>query len=161
VILSLDDAAMQSARQFNEAVYRRQTGEKVSLRVQRGEEIFSTTANVDSHVSPLDPLTIVDPVEQSLVSRLGIFCIEIDKRVIEAMPQLRTQYGLVVVAQSAEGRAKVLDLKPGDVIHELNHLPIASLDVFRTRIDELRPGDAVALRIERGGRFRYAAFDIQ
>jgi serine protease Do len=161
VILSLDDAAMQSARQFNEAVYRRQAGEKVRLLVQRGEETFSTNAKVDSHVSPLDPLTIADPVEQSLVSRLGIFCIEIDKRVVEAMPQLRTQYGLVIVAQSGEGRAKALDLKPGDVIHELNRLPIASLDLFRTRIDELRPGDAVALRIERDGHFRYTSFDIQ
>ena len=50
---------------------------------------------------------------------------------------------------------------PGDVINELNRLPIASLDLFRTRIDELRPGDAVALRIERDGHFRYTSFDIQ
>jgi S1-C subfamily serine protease len=65
------------------------------------------------------------------------------------------------VAQSAEGRAKALDLRPGDVIHELNRLPIASLDLFRTRIDEFKPGDAVALRVERDGHFRYTAFAIE
>jgi len=160
VILRLDEMPVQTARQFNDAI-RRRVGEKVSLFVQRKDETFSLSAAVDNSPAPADPLSPADPIEQSLISRLGIFCVEIDKKVVEAMPDLRTQYGLVVIARSSEGQARFLDLKPGDVIHELNQLPIASLDIFRTRIDEFHKGDPVALQIERDGHFRYTAFEIQ
>ena len=161
VILSLDEAPIQTARQFNEAIYRRHGGEKVRLNVQRGQEIFSLTADVDKHSPPANPLSITGTLDDNLVSRLGIFCIEIDQKVAESLPDLRTQYGLVVVARSSQSQSQYLDFKPGDVIHELNNLPIASLAVFRERINLFHRGDAVALQIERHGQIRYAAFEIE
>ena len=161
VILSLDSGPVQSARQFNEAIYKRSAGENIRLNVQRGQEIISLTGEVDSHLTPANPLSIVGTLEDNLVSRLGIFCIEIDQKVAEAIPDLRTQYGLVVVARSSESQSMSLDFKPGDVIHELNNLPIASLDLFRERINQFRRGDAVALQIERHGQIRYVAFEIE
>jgi hypothetical protein len=152
---------VQSARQFNEAIYKRSAGEKIRLNVQRGQAIISLTGEVDSHLTPANPLSIVGTLEDNLVSRLGIFCIEIDQKVAEAIPDLRTQYGLVVVARSSESQSMSLDFKPGDVIHELNNLPIASLDLFRGRINQFRRGDAVALQIERHGQIRYVAFEIE
>jgi serine protease Do len=126
VILTLDGGPVQSARQFNEAIYRRSAGEKVRLNVQRGQEIISLIGKVASHSMPTNPLSIVGTLEDNLVSRLGIFCIEIDQKVAEAIPDLRTQYGLVVLARSSESQSTFLDFKPGDVIHELNNLPIAT-----------------------------------
>lgn len=161
VILRLDDRPIQSARQFNEAIFTRSTGEKVRLNVQRGEEIIALTGKVDGHSTPADPLSIIGTLEENLVSRLGIFCIEIDQKVADAIPGLRTQYGLVVVARSSESQSTFLDVKPGDVIHELNNLPIASLDLFRERINHFHRGDAVALQIERHGVLRYTAFEIE
>ena len=161
VILSLDGGPVQSARQFNEAIYKRSAGEKIRLNVQRGQAIISLTGEVDSHLTPANPLSIVGTLEDNLVSRLGIFCIEIDQKVAEAIPDLRTQYGLVVVARSSESQSMSLDFKPGDVIHELNNLPIASLDLFPGRINQFRRGDAVALQIERHGQIRYVAFEIE
>jgi serine protease Do len=161
VILSLDSGPVQSARQFNEAISRRNPGEKVRLNVQRGQEIISITGTVDGHSAPANPLSIVGTLEDNLVSRLGIFCIEIDQKVADAIPGLRTQYGLVVVARSSESQSTFLDFKPGDVIHELNNLPISSLDLFRERISQFHRGDAVALQIERHGVLRYTAFEIE
>lgn len=161
VILSLDGGPVQSARQFNEAIYRREAGGKVRMNVQRGEETFSVTAKVAGYSAPVNPLSVDGRLENNLVSRLGIFCVEIDKKAAAAMPDLRTQYGLVVVARSSDSQSAFLDFKPGDVIHELNDLPISSLDVFRERINRLRRGDAVALQIERHGRLRYTAFEIE
>jgi serine protease Do len=161
VILSLDEMPLQSARQFNEAIYRRRAGENVSLNVQRGREVISMTAEVDKLSTPANPLSIAGPLDDNLVSRLGIFCIEVDQKVAAALPGLRTQYGLVVVARSARSQSTYVDFKPGDVIHELNNLPIASLDLFRERIDRFHRGDAVALQIERQGQIRYAAFEIE
>lgn len=79
----------------------------------------------------------------------------------EAIPNLRIQYGLVIVAKSTESQSAFLDLKPGDVIHELNNLPIASIELFRERINQFHRGDAVAVQIERRGHLRYASFEIE
>jgi S1-C subfamily serine protease len=65
------------------------------------------------------------------------------------------------VARSSESQSTFLDFKPGDVIHELNDLPITSLDLFRERINQFHRGDAVALQIERHGVLRYTAFEIE
>lgn len=161
VILSLDGGAVQTTRQFNELIYKRRPGEEVRLNVQRGEEIFSLTAEVDNYSTPANPLSLVGTLERNLVSRLGIFCLEIDADVAEAIPDLRIQYGLVVVARSVESQSMFLDLKQGDVIHELNNLPIASLDLFRERINQFHRGDSVALQIERHGHLRYTSFEIE
>ena len=123
--------------------------------------MFSLTAKVDGYSAPANPLSIVGTLANNLISRLGIFCIEIDRSVVEALPGLRTQYGLVVVALSSESQLTFPDFKPGDLIHEMNNLPIASLDLFRERINQLHRGDPVALQIERHGRLRYIAFEIE
>lgn len=161
VILTLDGWPVQSARQFNEAIYNHEAGGMVRMNVQRGEETFSLTAKVDGYSAPVNPLSVDGTLENNLVSRLGIFCVEIDKKVAEAMPDLRAQYGLVVVARSSDSQAAFQDFRPGDVIHELNDLPISSLDAFRESINRLHRGDAVALQIERHGRLRYTSFEIE
>jgi serine protease Do len=161
VILSLNGGPVRNARQFSEFIYKSQAGDAVQLNVQRGEEVFSVTAKVESYSVPVNPLALTGTLEGNLVSRLGIFCLEIDNQVAAAIPDLRIQYGLVVVAWSSESQAAFLDFKPGDVIHELNNLPIASLELFRERINQFHRGDPVALQIERHGHLRYMAFEIE
>jgi len=161
LILSLDDQPIKSARQFNDALLWREDGERAALIIQRGEERLSITAVIRKLAVPAEPLALMGPPERSLVSRLGLFCLEIDQEVADAMPRLRKQYGLIVAARLPESQAAAAGLRQGDVIHSLNRVPMATLDAFRSRIDEFRKGDAVALQIEREGRLRYVAFDIE
>src|ERR1019366_768144 len=137
------------------------SAKNLGLLVQRRGETFSLAADVGAKAMPADPLALADPLDESLIARLGIFCIEVDQRVVEPMPGLRTHYGLVVAAMLAESRAETLDLKPGDIIHEINSLPVATLNAFRTSLNQFQKGDAIALQIERAGRYRYTAFEIE
>ncbi len=160
IVLSLDGTAIRTARQFDNAIYQRQPGQKVVLVVRRGARQLVFSAEVAGHTGKLDPLgSLLSPAE-NLIPRLGIFCIEIDAKVAQLIPDLRRQYGLLVAAKSPEGQAQFIDLQPGDVIHAVNNLPVALLDLFRSRIAELKPGEPVALQIERDGRFRYVAFEV-
>ena len=52
-------------------------------------------------------------------------------------------------------------LQPGDIILSLNRSPVTTLDGLRALVSGLRTGDAVALRIERGGRFQYVDFEME
>jgi C-terminal processing protease CtpA/Prc len=99
--------------------------------------------------------------EKSLVSRLGTFCIEIGRQVVQMFPELRRQYGLIVAAKSQDGQAQFIDLQAGDAIHAVNGARITSLADLRSTIDGFKHGDAVVLQIEREGRFQYVAFQME
>jgi len=66
-----------------------------------------------------------------------------------------------VVARSPDGQAQFIDLEPGDVIHAINNLPVATLAAFQQAVNEVKAGDAVVLQIERDQRFQYVAFEIE
>lgn len=161
IILSLNSRAIETARQFNNDIYRREGGETIQLAIQRGEERLTVPVRAKEQPASWDPLAALASPEKNLVSRLGILCIEIDKEVAKVMPDLRRSYGILVAAKAPEGQLQFIDLQPGDIIHAVNNVPIAMLATFRKMIDQFQRGDAVALQIERDGRLQYVAFEIE
>jgi len=161
IILSLNTHAIDSARQFEDDIARRQGGEKIMLAVERGAQRMNIPVEVREQPAPWDPLAALASPEKNLVHRLGILCIEIDREVARLIPELRRSYGVIVAAKSPEGQAQLVDIQPGDVIHSVNNQPVALLSAFQTRVQDFRPGDAVVLQIERDGRFQYVAFEIE
>lgn len=161
IILSLNGQDIDSARQFEDDISRRQGGEKIVIAIQRGTERINFPVEVKEQPAPWDPLASLASPEKNLVRRLGILCIEIDQDVARLVPDLRRSYGLIVAAKSPEGQAQFIDIQPGDVIHSVNNQPVALLTAFQTMIQDFKPGDPVALQIERDGRFQYVAFEIE
>jgi S1-C subfamily serine protease len=54
-----------------------------------------------------------------------------------------------------------LGLLAGDVINEVNGRPIVSVEDLVVALDEATAGRAVALHVEREGRYLYVAFDLE
>jgi serine protease Do len=161
VIITLNDLAIASARQFNTAVYRTKVGDKIQLTVLRGTTRLSfEVPTVARPSSPPGLATLIAPAK-SLISRLGVFCLELDGMTSNLISDLRRHYGVVVAARFPQGQGPYIDLRPGDVIHAINNTPVASLEILRKRIDAFPKGDSVALQIEREGRFQYVAFEIE
>jgi serine protease Do len=161
VILSFNGQTIENALQLQNDVYGRQGGEKIDLMVLRGNHRVSLSLEVQEQAAPWDPLAALASPQKNLVPRLGILCIEIDDQVAPLIPKLRRQYGLIVAAKSPEGQAQFIDLQPGDIIHAINDLTIASLTAFQNAVQELKPGDAVVLQVERDQRLLYVAFEME
>jgi len=161
IILSFNTHEIETARQFDDDVYRRKGGEKISLVIQRGDNRLTVPVQVREQSAPWDPLAALASPEKNLVPRLGILCIEIDKDVAQLMPDLRRSYGLIVAAKAPERQTQFVDLQPGDIIHSVNNTPIAQLSTFQAIIEKFQHGDPVVLQIERDGRFQYVAFEME
>ena len=161
VILSVNGTAIETARQFDDAIYRRQGGEQVVLGIRRGDDKLSITTEVEEESAPQDSLAALISPEKNLIPRLGIFCIEIDKQVAQTIPDLRRQWGLIVAAKSPEGQAQFIDLQPGDVIQSVNNLMMTSVSALRGSMEGFQHGDAIVLQVEREGRLRYVAFQLE
>jgi serine protease Do len=161
IILSVNGLAIDTARQFESDIFRRHGGEKITLNVQRGNDRISWAVEIKEQSAPWDPLAALATPEKNLIPRLGILCLEIDKKVAELMPELRRQYGLIVAAKAPEGPSQFTDLQPGDVIYAINNLTVVLLSAFQETVKKLKPGDAVVLQIEREAHLRYVAFEIE
>ena len=160
IILSLDGQKLVSAGQLRSHIYRRATGDKLELRVLRGQDELKVAPIVRERQDKASLLERLIHPEKNLVARLGVLCVEIDKEVAGMIPGLRREYGLIVAAKTAGGQSQSIDLQTGDIIDAVNNSPVALLDTLRSTLNEMKPGDPVVLQIERDGRFQYLAFEL-
>jgi len=68
---------------------------------------------------------------------------------------------VIVVGRAADLIGPDTGLAAGDVIHSLNGKPIDSVQGLRDALQQTKPGDSLALQIERGGQLSYVAFDLE
>jgi S1-C subfamily serine protease len=52
------------------------------------------------------------------------------------------------------------ELAAGDVICSVNSVPITSVAQLRATVESFKPGDAIALQLERKGKLMYMAFEM-
>jgi serine protease Do len=160
VLVSLDGQAIASATQLQNRIFRRNAGDKIQFDILRGKMKLTISLAVRERTDTSSLLARFVHPEKNLISRLGVLCIQIDKDIASMIPGLQRQYGLIVAAKSPGGQAQFIDLQPGDIIDEVNTLPVAFVETLQSSLDELKPGDPVVLQIERNGRFQYLAFEL-
>jgi serine protease Do len=160
VVISLNGRTMENARQFQVNLYRRPVGEKVTIKVLRGDQELSFDVEVIERED--DPLRFADMVkpEENVITRLGILGIDINQKTSQMLPDLRKKYGVVVAARAA-GSAYSTALDPGDVIYAVNGGVVTSVAALRDALNKLKPTDPTVLQIERDGRLMYLDLEIE
>jgi serine protease Do len=160
VVLALDGRPMENGRQLEVNLYGRRVGDRVTLEVLRGEERVSVQVEIAERED--DPERFADMVsrEENLIPRLGILGIEVDRKVAELLPPLRHPGGVLVAARAADAPIPDQGLVPGDIITAVNGTMIAGLSDLREEINQLQPGQACVLQVQRGVRLMYVALEI-
>jgi serine protease Do len=163
VVLSVNGRPpLRNARQLEAYIYRSPMKAKITLEVLRGKDELSIDVPVIDSVD--DPQRFADMVnpEDNLVPKLGILAIGIDKDVAAMLPGLRNSYGVVVAAgSSATDLTTGTGLQPGDVIYSVNQAPVATVEALRKKVADFKPGDEVAMQIERSGRLMFVSIEIE
>ena len=160
LILAADGHPVQSVRQFALNLYRHAVDATVDLDVQRGADRLAIHATVVER--PDDPSRFLEMVrpETNLVPQLDLLGIDLDAELLAALAPLRQSTGVLVAAMTAEAAPPGDRFQPGDVIHTVNGLSIASLSELRRAVEDLKDGDPLVVQIERGGILHYVAFEI-
>ena len=158
IILSIDDKPVGSLPIFTMYMFMLRKGDVAKIRFLRGSEKMQVEVPVAQRPHNVDLLPdLVDP-EKNLVSKLGIFGIEINEKISQMLPGLREASGVIVAAKVARLGAEENSLAVGDVIHALNGMTVISLDFLRPQLDAIKPDSPVVLQIERDGSMMYTAF---
>ncbi len=108
----------------------------------------------------MDQLLDAVSTERSLIPRLGILAIDFTTDLNAAVGSLRIPSGVLVVGRAADLIRPETGLQTGDVIHQLNTIPIQSMEALQTAVRQLKAGDSVALQVERDNGLRYESFEM-
>jgi serine protease Do len=158
VIVSLDDKPVGSLPVFGMYFYMLKAGDRVKIGVLRGSEKMQMEIPVIQREHSVDLLAdLVDP-EKNLIAKLGIFAIEIDKKISAMLPGVREASGVIVAAKVAGFSGEENSLAVGDVIHAINGTTVISLDFLRSALDAIKPNSPVVLHVEREGILIYITF---
>jgi S1-C subfamily serine protease len=85
--------------------------------------------------------------------------VEIDKKIADAVSDLRDPFRIIVAARAA-GASSEVPLTTGDVIRTLNGEPMTTLDRLRKTLKALPSGAAVVLQVQRDQKLMYVAFTL-
>jgi serine protease Do len=158
IILSVDGSATASLPLFSLGLNVHKSGEHAKLVVLRGSERVPLDVVLVEKTHKEDNLAeAADPVK-NLVRPLNILGIELTLDLAKSLPDLRIPTGVIVAARTAGTRTAEIPLQVGDVIHGFNGTPVTTLEGLRSVLAQQKPGDAVALQIERYGQIFYVSF---
>ncbi len=161
ILLTIDGRPVDSLPVLAFNLFMHQAGEQVKVEVWRESGKVELELTVVEQQHEVDRLLNLANPEQNLIRKLGILGIEIDERIARMLPDLRVPSGVIVVARTMESGEADNSLATGDVIHAMNGAPVTSLQGLRSVLDALKLDSAVVLQIERDGKLRYLAFQMQ
>jgi serine protease Do len=158
VVLNVDGVAISSLPQFAQSLYLHKTGDHAVIEILRGSDRLKINVGLMERPHKEDSLVdLTDPIK-NLVRPLDILGVELTLDLARELPDLRIPTGVIVAARTLGARTGEIPLQTGDVIHGLNSAPIASLDGLRAALAAMKPGEPVALQIERHEQIFYVSF---
>jgi serine protease Do len=162
IIVSLNGRRLDSARDFETALYRIPLKETATVEALRGSQTIPTKVKVEERDD--DPFRFVDLVkpDQNRVSKLGIVGVPITAEIAKLLPDTRKPYGIIVAARTGEAEYSGQGgLKLGDVIYSVNTTPVSTLDALRDAVDALKVADPLVLQIERDGKLMFLTLSAE
>jgi len=161
VIEAIDGMPIDNVSLFTLSLYLRTSGDKVTLQILRGRKRLDLDVPVLEPSHDISRLADFSDPTKDLLPRLGIIGATVTPEVAELVGPLRTSTGVLVTSTVANRLAVDSGLQEGDVIHLLNLTPIRNMDDLRTAFGKLKPGDPVAVQVERSGRLTYLTFEME
>jgi len=156
IVLALDGKPMENARQFTVNLYGKEIGQKVALKVARGNKEFTAKVEVIERIDPdyhfFDKIT----TQRNLVSRIGVLAITLDDDTSAMLPfQPRHRQGVIVAALAASVTLIGEHFAPGDVLYTINGQQIKGMRSLKKLVRAVPFGKPAVFQLERGGKLQF------
>lgn len=148
IVLEINGKKVKNSRTLSRMIADIKVGDKADIKLLRDgkEKTISVTVSKreDKRVVSAKP-------QKAYEEELGI-------KVSALTPEIAQQFkisesaGVIVVNVAPDSKGAEAGMQLGDVIKEINHMPVSTVESFRTAIDGVKKGDAVQMFILRRGR---------
>jgi serine protease Do len=161
ILLSVDGMQLTNVATMMAVTFQHGADQHMTVDVLRGGEHLSFDIVPIQEPHQMDQLADLADPTTSLIPKLGILAVALDPRTVAIVGGLRRSSGVIVAARVENPRGIDTGLQAGDAIYEISGKPISSIQELRSAARQLKPGDPVALFIERAGKLQYVAFEMQ
>jgi serine protease Do len=161
IVLSLNGKPMENGRQFNVNLYSKNVGDTVTLEILRGGNTIKIKTAVIEREDDYERFADLVTPDENLIEQLRILGLELSPTIIEMLPRLRLESGVLVADRVATYSFTEENFKPGDIIHAVNQTPIAGLAGLRRTLQNFAHDEPVIVQIERRGKFMYLVVQLQ
>lgn len=146
IVQSINGNDVNSARDLSALVAGLIVDEKVKVKISRdGKSITISVVIAKREDSKLSSL---NRKPSQLKDELGIEVSSITPEIAKELRLSDTQ-GVVVIDMDSEGKGVVAGIKTGDIIKEVNHIAIETVEEYHDAIKKVKTGDMVQLYIKR------------
>jgi len=158
VILSFAGDHVETVPQLTWALLHKRAGEHVVLEIARESHKIALSLRLTGEPPDSgDGLTASD-IEENALNKLGIVGSAFRRAAIG--PHARGSTSGVLVTAKLSGTDMQPELVIGDVIRSVNGVSVTAVASLRVMLDNFKPGDAIALQVERKGKLMYVAFEM-
>ena len=161
IILNISGRPIDAVPALLGMAFQHPPGDRLQLKILRGDQELAVEVTSVEQAHGIDRLIdLADPTRDSIPA-LGIIGVSTSKRVEEILGPLRLPLGVAVAARIPTPSGTETRLQPSDVIHAINGDFVKSVAELRSALEQIKPGEAVALLIERAGQIQYLAFNLE
>ena len=161
VVVAMDGQSIVTFAQFQTFLILRTLGESITVDILRGSEKLTLQIPVVLQKNNLDRMLDLVDAEKNMIPKLGILGLQLDEKIARVIPGIRVDSGVLVAALTANQGSQETGLRPNDIIHSFNRIPILTVEALRSALDGVKPGSPVVLQVEREGELQYATFEME
>jgi serine protease Do len=159
VILTFAGKRIESVPQLNWALLHKRAGQHVSVEiVRKSGKVALNLLLIGGPPASGQDLAATE-IEENSVDKLGVVGSALARHGPAERHSKSPSAGVLVTA-----KLSVSDMQPelivGDVIWSVNGTPVSSVAALRAMLNGFKPGNAIALQVERNGKLMYVAFDM-
>ena len=160
LIVSIDGVPIDSLPKYVAFLYLHPRGERLEMQVLRDGKQVSASLTPVPALPTFDNLSDLINTKTDLIAPLGIFVIDLNHQLMDAMGT-RSQSGVVVAGLLSGEPATLAELTVGDVITAINGKTVSNKQQLRQELENFKADDAIALEVERHGVTQYVAFEME
>lgn len=160
VVVAVDGSMIDNVAQFASIFYNKRAGRRVELKMLRGSRPYVVTLEVREGKARRDEDALTDKDERIVLRSLCVTVTNLNEKTRSAFPEMRSTSGVLVVDKLAQCDIPT-GLEPDDVIRSANKMDIGNVEDLRSGLLRLKPGDFIALQIERHNKLRFVAFELE
>lgn len=145
VIIEVDGDKIEDSRELSQKIAEIPVGEKINIKVVRGGKEHTFRVNIAKRTDDKESLALKQPMEET---HLGMTVSTLTRELARRLNISETE-GIVVVSVEQNGPADKADVKEGDLILEIDHKPIKTLEDYQSQIEKVKKGETISLLVKR------------
>src|SRR3984957_13090268 len=153
VITSVNGQAVHTGADLVNPIAQTIIGQSVDVRYVRNKEAKNVSLTVADRSKLFPGAAKADDAQPDMTEsapELGLHVEDLTPDIAKKLGMQKVT-GVVVIMVDPASFGEDVDFARGDVITEINHVPVGSVNDYKTQLGKLKPGDDVLFRVARHG----------